>query len=128
MQSFHVPAYLQLGVPTSWDETRILQYFKDMRLSGTSNENVRILTVYQDDLKMFTEIARSLLRNVELLEKEIYTILSEMLSEVAIDTTQSAEVFVNFTITDDIGNCWVFFHPLLILFEKYQFVWFQQYH
>ncbi|CAC5393329.1 unnamed protein product [Mytilus coruscus] len=97
-QRIYVPAFLQLNIPTSWNETRILEYLQDIRLSGTSDSDIRIMAVSHDDLNMYTKIGRTVLRNVDLLKKEINTILSGMLSEVAIDTTQRAEMCVNLTI------------------------------
>ncbi|CAC5393353.1 unnamed protein product [Mytilus coruscus] len=103
LQRIHVPAFLQLNVPNSWDETRIFEYLQDMRLSGTSDAHIRIMAVSRDDLHMYTKIAKTVL-NVDSLKREINTILSGMLSAVAIDTTQRAEVSVNLTISGKIGN------------------------
>lgn len=107
MQRTHVPAFLQLNVPNSWDETRILEYLQNIRLRGTSDTNIKIMAVSRDDLNMFTKISRKFL-NVDSLKREINTILSGMLSAVAIDTTQGAEVSVNLTLSGNIGICFSF--------------------
>ncbi|XP_063410711.1 uncharacterized protein LOC134693740 [Mytilus trossulus] len=71
-----------------------------MRLSAKSDVNIRIMAISREDLNMYTEIAKTVLRNVDLLKSEINTILSGMLSEVAIDTKEVADVLVNLTVPD----------------------------
>ncbi|XP_071147549.1 uncharacterized protein [Mytilus edulis] len=97
-QSFQVPAFLQLDVPTSWNETKIWEYLQDMRLSGTSDSNIKIIAVSREDLNIYTTMDRAVIGNVNSLKREIKTLLSGMLSEVAIDTTQGADISVNVTI------------------------------
>lgn len=103
MQIVRVPAFLKLNVPSSWNETRILEYLQDIRLRGTSDANIRIMAVSRDDLNMYTKIARSVL-NVDSLKIEINKILSGILSEMAIDRTQQADVSVNLTIPGNLRN------------------------
>lgn len=103
MQIVHVPAFLQIKVPASWDEARVFDCVNELRLSGSSDVNLRIMAISRDDLKMYTEIARTVLRNIDLLKTEVKAIISRMLSKAAIDSKQHADVTVNLTITSNTG-------------------------
>ncbi|CAC5363156.1 unnamed protein product [Mytilus coruscus] len=117
-QSIHVPAFLQLNVPTSWDKTKIFEYLEDMRLSGTSDANIRIMNVSRDDLNMYTTMARTVIGNVDSLKRVINTILSGMLSEVAIDTTKMADVSVNLKIPGNRSAETIYDEEMKTIFDK----------
>lgn len=76
-----------------------------MRLNKTSDVNIRIMAVSPCELNIYSEIAMTVLRNEDLLQNEVKTIMSGMLSEAAIDTKQSADVTVSLTIPDITGMC-----------------------
>lgn len=86
-----------------------------MRLTGTSDANIRIMDVSRDDLNIYTNITRTAL-NVDSLKREINTILSRMITELAIDTTQKTEVSVNLTIPGCIS---ILFFINVICFELF---------
>lgn len=116
-RSVHVPAFLQLNVPPTWDETKVFEYLQEMRLSAKSDVNIRIMAISREDLNMYTEIAKTVLRNVDLLKSEINTILSGMLSEVAIDSKEVADVLVNLTVPGSICICCSFRFSIRILVQ-----------
>ncbi|CAC5393334.1 unnamed protein product [Mytilus coruscus] len=99
-QTVHVPVFLQLDLPTSWNRTKVLEYLDKMRLNRTSDMNLKIMAVSPDDLNIYSEIARAVLRKEDLLQAEFNTIMSGMHSEAAIDTKQTAAVVVSLTIPE----------------------------
>lgn len=104
MQIVHVPAFLQIKVPASWDETRVFDCVNELRLSGSSDVYLRIMAISRDDLKMYTEIAGTVLKNIDLLKTEVKAIISGMLSKAAIDSKQNADVTVSLTIASNTGK------------------------
>lgn len=111
MQRVHIPVFLQLDLPISWDKTKVFEVIDEMRLKGTPDMDIRIKAVSTDDLKILAEMANKVLHNVHELRFEINQLMSTMLSEAAIDTSQPDEVCVNITILDKAG---MFF--LLLIF------------
>ncbi|VDI17505.1 Hypothetical predicted protein [Mytilus galloprovincialis] len=100
----HVPVFLQLDLPVSWNRTRILEYLDEIRLNETSEMNIKIIAVSPDDLNIYSEIARRVLCKVDLLRDAVNNMMSGMISEMSIDTNQNAEVGVNVTIPDNTEN------------------------
>ncbi|XP_063410710.1 uncharacterized protein LOC134693739 [Mytilus trossulus] len=121
-QRVHVPVFMQLDLPASWNRTTVLQYLDELRLNRTSDMNIRIMAVSPDDLKVISEMARTVLRKVDLLKQEVNMIISGMLAYAAIDTKHIAEVAVSLTIpeiTDSIPFQ-LFFKPDIQLRSKFQ--------
>lgn len=100
----YIPAFLQLDLPTIWDEKKIIQALDDVRLDGTSTGNIKIKVFSTADLNIFAEIADSVLDNIYQLPSEINTVLSSILSAAKIITSTPAKVGVNLTIPDIKGN------------------------
>ncbi|CAG2205543.1 unnamed protein product [Mytilus edulis] len=98
MEEIQSTRFLQLDLPASWSRTKVLEYLDEMRINETSDMNLRIIAVSPDDLNLYSEIARTVLSEVELLKDEVQKLLSGMLLEAAIDTKESAEVGFNVTI------------------------------
>ncbi|XP_076072064.1 interferon-induced very large GTPase 1-like [Mytilus galloprovincialis] len=96
----HIPVFMQLDVPTSWDKTKVFEAIDEFRLNGTSDMNIRIKAISTDDLSVFAEIANKLLCNVGNLRSEVNKMMSTILSEAAIDTTEHAELGVNLKVPD----------------------------
>lgn len=86
-----------------------------MRLSGTSDSNIKIVAVSREDLNIYTTMDRAVIGNVNSLKREINTLLSGMLSEVAIDTTQGADISVNVTIPGRLCICFSFLYVIKII-------------
>lgn len=95
---------MQLEVPTSWDQTKIFDALDEVRLNGLPDTNIKIKAISMDDLNIFAEISNKLLRNVHKLRSDINIMMSTMLSEAAIDTTEEAKVYVNLEVPDVTGT------------------------
>lgn len=104
MQQMFIPVILQFDIPTSWDKRSVFEAIDELRLTRTSDMNIKIKAILFDDLKSFAEIANTTLYNVLELSCEICKIMSTDLSEAAIITAQSAEVGVNLNIPDRKGK------------------------
>lgn len=87
----------------SWNKTRVCDALDGMRLRATPGMNIQIKAVSPDDLDISTEIVNKLLQNVLELQSEIHDLMSRLLSEAAITTTQNADVGINLTIPDTSG-------------------------
>ncbi|XP_052083316.1 uncharacterized protein LOC127720644 [Mytilus californianus] len=99
-QRVHVPVFLQLDVPALWNRTNILEYLDELRLNRKSDMNIKIMAISPDDLNIYSKIAKTVLRQIDLLQDEVQMIMSGMLSRASIDTKQSAEVVVSLTVPD----------------------------
>ncbi|XP_076085677.1 uncharacterized protein LOC143056485 isoform X3 [Mytilus galloprovincialis] len=99
-QRVHVPVFMQLDLPASWNRTTVLEYLDELRLNRTSDMNIRIMAVSPDDLKVFSEIAKNVLGKVDLLKQEVNRIISGMLVDVASDTKHIDDVVVSLTIPE----------------------------
>ncbi|CAG2246397.1 unnamed protein product [Mytilus edulis] len=95
-----IPVFMQLDIPTSWDKTKVFDAIDAFRLTGTPDMNIRIKAISIDDLNMYAEIAKQVLCNVHQLRSEINKLMSTMLSEAEIDTTEHAELYVNLNVPD----------------------------
>lgn len=84
---------------------KVWEYLDNLRLNGSSDMNINILAVSLDDLNIYSDIARRVLKQVDLLEDEVKIIMSGLLSEAAPDPKQNAEVVVSFKIPDNTGIC-----------------------
>lgn len=103
-QRVHVPVFLQLDVPALWNRTQILEYLDELRLNRNSKMNIQIMAISPDDLNIYSEIAKTVLGQIDLLQNEVQIIMSEMVARASIDTKQSAEVVVSLTVPDTTGG------------------------
>ncbi|VDH95491.1 Hypothetical predicted protein [Mytilus galloprovincialis] len=90
----------ELDLPVAWDKKKVLKVIDDMRLKGTHDMNIRIQAISTDDLNILAEIANKLLHDLHELRFEINQLMSKMLSEAAIITSQPDKVGVNIKILD----------------------------
>lgn len=104
MQIIHIPVFLQLEIPTTWDKRRMYKAVDEMRLNGTPEMNIRIKAISSDDLSIFADMTNNLLHNVHELRSEIDNMMSMLLSEAAIDTTEHAQVGVNLRVPERTGD------------------------
>ncbi|CAG2238284.1 unnamed protein product [Mytilus edulis] len=58
------------------------------------------MAISPDDLNIYSEIAKTVLGQIDLLQNEVQMIMSEMVARASIDTKQSAEVVVSLTVPD----------------------------
>lgn len=72
--------------------------------------NIRIKAISTDDFSILAEIANSLLHNVHILRSEINQMMSAVLSEAAIITSQAEQVCVSIHILDNAGK-----FPMLLI-------------
>ncbi|VDI05289.1 Hypothetical predicted protein, partial [Mytilus galloprovincialis] len=93
-----VPVFMQLDIPTSWDKTKVFDAIDEFRLTGTPDMNIRIKAISIDDLNIYADVAKMVLRNVDALRSEINKMMSTMLSEAEIDTKEHAKVHVNLEV------------------------------
>ncbi|VDI35474.1 Hypothetical predicted protein [Mytilus galloprovincialis] len=100
MQRIRIPVCMQLDIPISWDRTKVFEALDEARLNGTPDMNIRIKAISIEDLNIFADISKKLLRNVDVFCSEINTMMSTMLSEAAIDTTKDAQLCVNLEVQD----------------------------
>lgn len=75
-----------------------------MRLKGTPEMNIRVKAISTDDFNVLAEIANNLLHNVHELRSEINQLMSSLLSEAEIVTTQPQQVCVNIQILEKGGK------------------------
>lgn len=62
------------------------------------------MAISPDDLNIYSEIAKTVLGQIDLLQNKVQMIMSEMVARASIDTKQSAEVVVSLTIPDTTGG------------------------
>ncbi|VDI12183.1 Hypothetical predicted protein, partial [Mytilus galloprovincialis] len=96
-----VPVFVQLDLPATWNRMKVWEYLDNLRLNGSSDMNINILAVSLDDLNIYSEIARRVFKQVDLLQDEVQKIMSGILSEAAPDPKQNAEVVVSFKIPEN---------------------------
>ncbi|CAG2217742.1 unnamed protein product [Mytilus edulis] len=100
VKRIHIPVVMQLDIPTSWDKTKVFEAIDGFRLNGTTDMNIRIKAISIEDITMYAEVAERVLCNVHKLRSEINKLMSTMLSEAEINTTEHAEFGVNMKIPD----------------------------
>lgn len=104
MQRIHIPVFLQLDIPTTWDKTQMYDTLDEMRLNGTPEMNIRIKAISRDDLSILAELTKKVLCNVEKLQSEIDKLMSTLLSEATIDTTEPVEIAVKLSVLESSGK------------------------
>ncbi|VDH91779.1 Hypothetical predicted protein [Mytilus galloprovincialis] len=100
VKRIHIPVVMQLDIPTSWDKTKVFEAIDGFRLNGTTDMNIRIKAISIEDITMYAEVAERVLCNIHKLRSEINKLMSTMLSEAEINTTEHAEFGVNLKIPD----------------------------
>lgn len=75
----------------------------EMRLTGTPEMNIRIKAISRDDLNIYAEMANHLLYNVLELRSEINKMMSSLISDAAINTTEQAKVGVKLRVPECSG-------------------------
>lgn len=112
MLTFRIPVLLQLDLPSSWDQAKVLEVIDEMRLksSDMTDTTIRIKAVSTDDLYVSADFADSFL-NVNKLRSEFDSFLSTIIQKAGIVKTQPAEMGVNLEILDRTG---IFFGSLFI--------------
>lgn len=94
---------MQLDIPTSWNKAKMFEAIDELRLMGTPDMNIQIKAISVDDLKVYAEIAKMVLCNADELRSEINKIMSAMLSEAEIDTTEHVDFGVNLIVPNITG-------------------------
>lgn len=74
-----------------------------MRLQGPPDMNIKFKAVSTDDLNVLADISSRILRDINELRLEINSIMSSIITQAEIDSTQHAEVGMNLILLDDAG-------------------------
>lgn len=99
-----IPVFMQLDIPNAWDKTKVFEAVDELRLNGTTDMNIRIKAISIDDLNIYADIAKKVLSNVHVLSSEINKMMSTILLEADINTTEHAKFCVNLKIQDTSGK------------------------
>lgn len=94
---------MQPDIPISWAKTKVYETIDELRLNSTPDMNIRIKAISHEDLNIYAEVAEMVLCNVHQLRCEVIKLMSTMLSEADIDTTENAEFGVNLQVPDRAG-------------------------
>lgn len=107
-QKDRIPVFLQLDLPVAWEKTEVFESIDEMRLEETPDKNIRIKAISTDDCEILAEIAKKILYNVQELKSEVHQIMSTIISQSAIITSEHSEVGVSIYIPDETGKYFIF--------------------
>ncbi|VDI11048.1 Hypothetical predicted protein [Mytilus galloprovincialis] len=93
-----VSVLIQLEVPTSWNARKIVKAVEQIRLSGNGDSELKIKAVSNDDLYIFVEIVKKVLRESEKLRIEINQLMTNIFSIAKVKIDERADVNINLNI------------------------------